>query len=129
LKDIPLWPKPMSAICIHCDNQAAISRVQNFIYNGKSKHIRHRHNTVKQLLSNRIIAIDFVSSKDNLADRFTNGLNREHINCTSRRMGLKVKLYRVNLIEISLSDWRSHGLSSRRKISYDWLCVWALRSL
>ena len=28
LKDIPLWQKPVPAICIHCDNQAAISRVQ-----------------------------------------------------------------------------------------------------
>ena len=26
LKDIPLWQKPVPAICIHCDNQAAISR-------------------------------------------------------------------------------------------------------
>ena len=52
LEDILLWPKPVPVICIHCDNQATISRAQNFIYNGKSRHIRHRHNTVKQLLSN-----------------------------------------------------------------------------
>ena len=65
LKDIPLWSKPMLAICIHCDNQAAISRAQIFLYNGKSKHIHCRHNTIKQLLSNGIISIDFISSKDN----------------------------------------------------------------
>ena len=65
-----MWPKPVPAICIHCDNQATISRAQNFIYIDKSKHIRHRHSTVKQLLSNEIISIDFVSSKDNLADPF-----------------------------------------------------------
>jgi len=29
------------------DNQATISRAQNFIYNGKSRHIRRRYNTVK----------------------------------------------------------------------------------
>ena len=79
----------MLDICIHCDNQAAISRAQNFIYNGKSKHIRRRHDTVKQLLSNEIISIDFVSSKDNLADPFTKDLNGERINCASRRIGLK----------------------------------------
>ena len=89
LKDIPLWPKPMPAICIHCDNQATISRAQNFIYNGKSRHTHHRHNTVKWLLSNEIISIDFVSSKDNLAEQFTKGLSGEHINCASRGMGLK----------------------------------------
>jgi len=89
LEDIPLWQKPVPAICIHCDNQAAISRAQNVIYNGKSRHIRRRHNTVKQLLSNGIISIDFVSSKDNLADPLTKGLSGERINCASRGMGLK----------------------------------------
>jgi len=72
------------AICIHCDNQAVISRAQNVIYNGKSK-----HNTVKQLLSNGIISINFVSSKDNLADPLTKGLSGERINCASRGMSLK----------------------------------------
>ena len=76
LKDIPLWQKPVPAICIHCDNQATISRAQNVIYNDKSRHIRRRHNTVKQLLSIGIISIDFVSS--NLADPLTKGLSGEH---------------------------------------------------
>ena len=26
LEDIPLWPKPVPAICIYCDNLVAISR-------------------------------------------------------------------------------------------------------
>jgi len=89
LKDIPLWSKSVPAICIHCDNQAAISRAQNFIYNGKFRHIRRKHNTVKQLLSNEIISIDFVSSKDNLANLLTKDLSGECINCASRGMGLK----------------------------------------
>ena len=36
LQDIPLWSKSVRAICIYCDNQAAIFRAQNFIYNSKS---------------------------------------------------------------------------------------------
>ena len=84
LKDIPLWQKLVPAICIHCDNQAAISRAQNAIYNGKSRQIRRRDNTVKLLLSNGIIFIDFVSSKDNLADPLTIGLSGERVNCASR---------------------------------------------
>ena len=85
LEDIPPWPKLVPAICIHCDNQAMLSKAQNFIYNGKSKHIRHRRNIVKQLLSNGIIFIDFVSSKDNLTDPLAKGLSGERI----RGMGLK----------------------------------------
>ena len=36
LEDIPLWQKPVPAICIHYDNQTAISRAQIFFYNSKS---------------------------------------------------------------------------------------------
>lgn len=88
LEDIPLWPKPVTAICIHCDNQAALSRAKNLIYNGKSRHIRRRHNTIRQLISTGVISIDYVRSVDNLADPFTKGLSREKTNCASRGMGL-----------------------------------------
>ena len=40
LEDIPIWPQPVPAICIHCDSQSAIGRAQSHIYNGKSRHIR-----------------------------------------------------------------------------------------
>ena len=89
LEDIPNWPKPVPAICIHCDSQSAIGRAQNHNYNGKSWHIRRRHNTVKQLLSNGIISIDYVKSEDNIADPLTKGLTREQVYRSSRGMGLK----------------------------------------
>ena len=89
LEDIPNWPKPVPAICIHCDSQSTIGRAQNHNYNGKSRHIRRRHNTVKQLLSNGIISIDYVKSKDNIADLLTKGLTREQVYRSSRGMGLK----------------------------------------
>ena len=47
LEDIPNWPKQVPAICIHCDSQSAIGRAQSHMYNGKSRHIRCRHNTMK----------------------------------------------------------------------------------
>ena len=88
-EDIPIWPRPVPTICIHCDSQSAIDRAQNDMYNGKSRHIRRRHDTVRQLLSNGIISIDYIKSKDNLADPLTKCLTREQVNCTSRGMGLK----------------------------------------
>ena len=36
LEDIPMWPHPVPAICIHCDSQSTIGRAQSHIYNGKS---------------------------------------------------------------------------------------------
>ncbi|GJS27565.1 reverse transcriptase domain-containing protein [Tanacetum coccineum] len=46
----------------------ALTRAKNHIYNGKSRHLRCRHNTIKDLLKNGIISIDYVKSKENIAD-------------------------------------------------------------
>ncbi|KAD6119177.1 hypothetical protein E3N88_10448 [Mikania micrantha] len=89
VEDVPRWPKPMSAICIHCDCQSAIGRAQSAMYNGKSRHIRRRHNTIRQLLSMGVISINYVRSKDNIADPFTKGLSRELVYKSSRGIGLK----------------------------------------
>ena len=89
LEDIPRWPKSVPPICIHCDSQSAIGRAQNSMYNGKSRHIRRRHNTIKQQLSTWVIYIDYVKSKDNIADPLTKGLNRELVGKSSKGMGLK----------------------------------------
>ena len=78
----------MPPICIHCDSQSAIGRAQNSMYNGKSRHIHCRHNTIKQL-STGVIFIDYVKSKDNIADLLTKGLNRELVEKSSKGMGLK----------------------------------------
>ena len=89
LEDIPNWSKPVPAICIHCDSQSAIGRAQSHNYNGKSRHILRRHNTIRQLLSNGIISIDYIRSKDNIADPLTKGLTREQVESSSKGMGLK----------------------------------------
>ena len=89
LEDIPNWPKPVPTVCIHCDSQATIGRARNVMYNGKSQHIRRKHDTVRQLLSCGIITIDYVKSKDNIADSLTKGLTREMVSKTSRGMGLR----------------------------------------
>ncbi|KAF3614518.1 putative plant intracellular Ras-group-related LRR protein 7-like [Capsicum annuum] len=89
LKDIPYWPKPVAPVCIHCDSQAAIGRAGSMMYNSKSRHIRRRHNTVRELLSSGIITIDYVKSKDNVSDPLTKGLSREGVERTSKGMNLR----------------------------------------
>ncbi|GJR96163.1 retrovirus-related pol polyprotein from transposon TNT 1-94 [Tanacetum coccineum] len=96
LEGIPLWPKPVTAVCIHCDSMAALTRAKNQIYNGKSRHIRRRHKTIKDLLRNGIISIDYVKSKENIADPLTKGLCREQVIFTS-----KVEYYGIFLIGIT----------------------------
>ncbi|KAF3684810.1 putative F-box/LRR-repeat protein-like [Capsicum annuum] len=88
-EDIPYWPKPVAPVCIHCDSQAAIGRAGSMMYNGKSRHIRRRHNTVRELLSSGIITVDYVKSKNNVSDPLTKGLSREGVERTSKGMGLR----------------------------------------
>ncbi|GJQ96280.1 retrotransposon protein, putative, ty1-copia subclass [Tanacetum coccineum] len=89
VEDIPSWPKPVTAISIHCDSKSAMGRAKSTMYNGKFRHIRRRHNSIRQLLSTGVISIDYVVSKDNIADQFTKGLSRELVSKSSKGMGLK----------------------------------------
>ena len=65
------------------------ARAKSNVYNGKSRQIRRRHNTIRQLLSNGIISIQYVKSKENIVDPLTKGLPRKQIEFTTRGMGLK----------------------------------------
>ncbi|KAJ9556876.1 hypothetical protein OSB04_011490 [Centaurea solstitialis] len=87
-EDVRKWPKPVTAIGIHCDSQLAIGRAQSTMYNGKSRHIRCMHNTIRQLLSTGVISIDYVKSKDNIMDPLTKGLSRDLFYKSSKVMGL-----------------------------------------
>ncbi|KAL2245930.1 UNVERIFIED_CONTAM: Retrovirus-related Pol polyprotein from transposon TNT 1-94, partial [Sesamum indicum] len=78
LGDVPLWGSTVP-VSLHCDSQAAIGIAKNYAYNGKRRHIRIRHEAVKELLKNGIISLDYVRSERNLADPLTKGLTRRII--------------------------------------------------
>ncbi|KAF3654053.1 hypothetical protein FXO37_16682 [Capsicum annuum] len=114
LEDISYWPKLVAPICIHCDSQAAIGRAGSMMYNGKSHHIRRKHNTVRELLSSGIITIDYVKSKDNVSDPLTKGLSREGVERTSKGMGLRPRT--------SQHDANSCDVSSRNAETFSDAC-------
>jgi hypothetical protein len=59
------------------------------MYNGKFRHIHRKHNIFKHLISNEIIFIDYVKSKENIADSLTRCLSRELVYNSSRGISLK----------------------------------------
>jgi hypothetical protein len=59
------------------------------MYNRKSRHIDRRHNFIKHLLSNVIIFISYIKSKENISNLLTKSLSREFVNNSSRGMSLK----------------------------------------
>lgn len=80
----------MSVICIQYDNQAAVHRAYGIMCNGKSHHIHRRHNTMRHLLNNEIISINFVKFKDNIVDLF---ISEESITCIDTNF----KFYSTNI--------------------------------
>ena len=92
LIDIPLFANYIASVCIHCDCQAGIAHAKNKIYNEKSRHIRLRHNIVRQLIGNDVMSLDFVRSKRNLADPLTKPLVRRLVSEIFRGIGLIPKL-------------------------------------
>ena len=60
------------------------------MYNGTSGHIRRKDNTIRKLLSTRVISLDYVKFKDNIVDPLTKWLNRELVEKSSKEMRLKL---------------------------------------
>ena len=89
LSRIPFEMQPTPLVAMHCVCQAAISIAKNLAFNEKNRHIRLSHEVVKMLLKDRIISIDYVKSKVNLADPLTKPLGRKLILETSSEMRLK----------------------------------------
>ena len=89
LEDIPCWVKPVPPVLIHCDSQAAIARAKNGLYNGKSRHIRRRHNTVRLLLVSGVISIEYIKSIENIADLLTKGIHGDQMYRLLKGMGVK----------------------------------------
>ncbi|GKD36146.1 retrovirus-related pol polyprotein from transposon TNT 1-94, partial [Tanacetum coccineum] len=98
LMDIRLWPGPMPSIPMYCDSKAALSIAYNSMYNGKSRHLRLRHNYVRQLVENGTISVVYVKSCRNLADPLTKPLTRDLVSVTTRDMGLKPYMNRLVMV-------------------------------
>ena len=59
------------------------------MYNGKSRHLGVRHSMIRELIMNGVISIEFVRSKQNLADHLTKGLVGDLVNKSAEGMRLK----------------------------------------
>ncbi|GJX13270.1 zinc finger, CCHC-type containing protein [Tanacetum coccineum] len=47
------------------------------IYNGKSRHLGVKHSMIRELITNKVVSIEFVMSQQNLVDHLTKGLARD----------------------------------------------------
>ncbi|GJU48244.1 zinc finger, CCHC-type containing protein [Tanacetum coccineum] len=87
--EIPLWSKLIAPISIRCDSAATLAKAYSQMYNGKSRHLGIKHNMIREMITNRLISIEFVRSQQNLAGHFTKGLARDLVIKSAEGMRLK----------------------------------------
>ncbi|KAL2232001.1 UNVERIFIED_CONTAM: Retrovirus-related Pol polyprotein from transposon TNT 1-94 [Sesamum indicum] len=91
LSQLPIVSQPLSPIAVYCDSQTTVAKVRSRKYNQKTKrHIQVRLKSIRALVSDRVIGIDFVGTKDNVADPLTRGLNLSQVHKSRLGMGLKI---------------------------------------
>jgi hypothetical protein len=78
LKELEI-PSPSSAK-LWCDNIGASYLSANPVFHARTKHIEIDFHFVRERVARKLLEIGFVSSKDQLADEFTNPLSTQQLN-------------------------------------------------
>ncbi|KAL8146990.1 hypothetical protein AgCh_004635 [Apium graveolens] len=108
---LPVVSKPLPAISVHCNSRTTIDKVRSVKYNAKTKrHIQVRLKSIRGVVSDRIIAIEFKGTQDNIADPLTKGL--EHAIVLESRLGIGL----IDTIAFDLSSSMECGYTQRVKI-------------
>jgi len=72
---------------IKCDNTSAISLSKNPIQHSHTKHIEVRHHFLRDHMTKRDIALEFVGKEHQLVVIFTKSLSKDHFCKMSKNLG------------------------------------------
>ncbi|KAK2353896.1 hypothetical protein QL285_091476 [Trifolium repens] len=78
-----VWMKQMlkeydaeqDALTLYCDNMNAINISKNPVQHSKTKHIDIRHHYIRDLVENKVVTLEHVGTKEQVADIFTKALD------------------------------------------------------
>lgn len=79
----------LSCVQIFTDNMGSQRLAENPMYHARTKHIHVRHHFVRDVLKNKIITLDHVSTDDMTADILTKGLAKPKHQRFVNLLGLK----------------------------------------
>lgn len=77
-------------INIFVDNKATIQISKNNLVNQKSKHIDIRYHYIRELVLNNKIKLNYINSKNNLADGLTKYLNNKSLTYFKNEILIKI---------------------------------------
>jgi len=85
----------LKKVPLNCDNTSVINLTKNPIQHSKTKHIEIRHHFLRDYFEKGDYEIQFVKTKNQLADLFTKPLARDRFNKLRTKLGI---LYMKNVV-------------------------------
>ena len=64
-------------VVMFCDNTSAINISKNLVMHSKTKHIAIKYHFVRELVQDKEIRLEYVNSKEQIADIFTKPLPKD----------------------------------------------------
>jgi hypothetical protein len=75
-------------IPIHCDNTSAISVSKNPVLHSKTKHIPIKYHFLREQVTNRIVQLNYIPSKEQMVDIFTKPLAATPFGYLRQKLGV-----------------------------------------
>jgi hypothetical protein len=80
--------KYTASIPIHCDNTSAISVSKNHVFHSKTKHIPIKYHFLRDQVTNSVVYVHYIPSKDQIVDIFTKSLAQDEFEYLRQKLGV-----------------------------------------
>jgi hypothetical protein len=80
--------KYTTPIPIHCDNTSAISVSKNLVFHSKTKHIPIKYHFLREQVTNTVVSLHYIPSKDQIVDIFTKPLAKAQFEYLRQKLGV-----------------------------------------
>ena len=78
----------IALIPIHCDNTSAISVSKNHVFHSKTKHIPIKYHFLREQVTNTVVSLRYIPSKDQIVDIFTKPLAKAQFEYMHQNLGM-----------------------------------------